>query len=665
MSLESGLAALKQERYKEAVQLLENFCHNCLDTRATEYMKAQMGLVKAYGGSGQTDRAIALCHELVATSENAQVRAWAEKALQAIASKQPAPARQASRASTVGAKLAMAKVGGNLTLASGVTLSLLFGMVLVLSLAVVLIYNSDDPKLALAIGVGLTLIFNTIGFFLSPWIMDLVQNWMYHTRWVEMGELENKSPETARVIQRICEQKKLKTPRLGIIDDQNPTAFTYGSLPNSARLVVSEGLFTYLDDDEIATVYAHEMGHIVHWDFAVMTLASTLVQITYLIYSFARRLGRSGGDNKAKDAIAVAAVVAYIFYLIGTYLVLYLSRTREYYADHFAAESTGNPNGLSRALVKIAYGIVEEGQRAKEPSRLIEGTRALGIYDHKAAASTGTAYRIASEPAKIGRVFLWDMFNPWGWWMELNSTHPLTGKRVRALSTYAEQLGIETEFDMGRIVGEGRSLSKSKLYGNFLLDIVLYGAETIGFVAGLAIGFFLVMQSKNLSLLVGCPLIGLGLGVLLKTLVMFPDYKQAAETDILTLMSDPYASPLRGQPAKLQGELIGRGDSGYKFGSDLTIQDRSGLLYVHYASRFGPLGNFLFGMKRVQSLIGSEVGALGWFRRGVAPWMDLIQLNSKSGTIVNSYHRFWSLVFGCGSIILGSAAIALLSNYLN
>jgi hypothetical protein len=46
--------------------------------------------------------------------------------------------------------------------------------------------------------------------------------------------------------------------------------------------------------------------------------------------------------------------------------------------------------------VKIAYGILEEGSRTKEPSRLIEGTRALGIYDHKAAASTGTAYRIAS-----------------------------------------------------------------------------------------------------------------------------------------------------------------------------------------------------------------------------------------------------------------------------
>ena len=106
-------------------------------------------------------------------------------------------------------------------------------------------------------------------------------------------------------------------------------------------------------------------------------------------------------------------------------------------------------------------------------------------------------------------------------------------------------------------------------------------------------------------LVFGAPFIGLGLGILVKAFVMFPDYKQAPATDILTLMSDPYASPLRGQPAKLEGQLIGRGDSGYKFGSDLKIQDQSGMLYLHYASRFGPIGNFLFGMKRVQSLIGA------------------------------------------------------------
>ncbi|MEA5601680.1 zinc metalloprotease HtpX [Nostoc sp. UHCC 0252] len=663
MSLQSGLDALKDKRYQEAVELLEQFCRDCAEHNSSDYLSAQMWLMKAYQATGETEKAKILCQKLM-MSENPQARGWAEQASQSFRqtpATQSNASQKAGRAVTTGMKLAMGGVGGSLALASGVTMTLLFGMVFALGLSLVFILGSNDPLQGLAIAIGITLVFNIVAFFLSPFIMDLTQSWLYQTRWVELAEVESLSPETAKVIRQVCEQKNLKAPRLGIINDQNPTAFTYGSLPNSARLVVSQGLFTYLDDDEIATVYAHELGHIVHWDFAVMTIASTLVQICYLIYITARRLGR-GGDSKIKDAIQTAGLVAYVFYMIGTYLLLYLSRTREYFADHFAAESTGNPNGLSRALVKIAYGILEEGSRTQEPSRLIEGTRALGIYDHKAAASTGTAYRIASDTQKIGRVFLWDMFNPWGWWMELNSTHPLTGKRVRALSTYAEQLGLPTEFDMGRVIGEGKTLSKSRLYGNFFLDVVLYGAETIGFLVGLVMGVILWSSSPNTGLAFGAPLIGLGMGILVKALVMFPNYKQAAETDILTLMSDPYASPLRGQPAKLEGLLIGRGDAGYKFGSDLKIQDRSGMLYLHYASRFGPIGNFLFGMKRVKSLIGEQVGAVGWFRRGVAPWMDLIQLQSENGTIVNSYHRFWSFILGGGSIILGVVLTMFLSN---
>lgn len=171
---------------------------------------------------------------------------------------------KAGRGAMAGVKLAMAAVGGNLAVASGVTMTLIFGMVLVLCLAVTLIIDSANPAQGLAIALGITLLFNTAAFFISPWIMDLTQQWLYHTRWVDMTELESRSPETAAVIARVCAEKQFQPPRLGIIDDQNPTAFTYGSLPNTARLVVSEGLFTYLDDDEIATVYAHELGHIVH-----------------------------------------------------------------------------------------------------------------------------------------------------------------------------------------------------------------------------------------------------------------------------------------------------------------------------------------------------------------------------------------------------------------
>ncbi|MTJ48857.1 zinc metalloprotease HtpX [Dolichospermum sp. UHCC 0259] len=664
MSLQSGLDAYKQGHYQEAIHLLEEFSQNSLEPTSSDYLTCQMCLVKAYQAIGDLEKATIVWQKLI-KSDHPKAQQWARaNRVTPLPNTEPQATHKpsaAGRAARVGVSLAMKGVGGSLVLASSVTIALLFGMVFVLGLSIALINDSSDPVKGLAIAISITIAFNFAAFFLSPFLMDLTQSWLYQTRWVNLAEIENLSPETAKIIRQVCQQKNITTPRLGIIDDQNPTAFTYGSLPNSARLVVSQGLFTYLDDDEVATVYAHELGHIVHWDFAVMTLASTLVQICYLVYSTARRITRGGGDNKIKDAIGTAGFMAYIFYVIGTYLLLYLSRTREYFADHFAAETTGNPNGLSRALVKIAYGIVEEGSRAKEPSRLIEGTRALGIYDHKAAASTGTAYRISSDSQKIGRVFLWDMFNPWGWWMELNSTHPLTGKRIRALSTYSEQLGLATEFDMGRIIGEGKTLNKSKLYGNFFLDIILYGAETIGFIGGLIVGIFMLSTSSNPGLVLGSPLIGLGIGILIKALIMFPDYSKAIATDILTLMSDPYASPLRGQPANLQGKLIGRGDAGYKFGSDLKLQDPSGMLYLRYASRFGPIGNFLFGMKRVESLIDQKVGTTGWFRRGIMPWMDLIQLEGENGTVVHSYHRFWSFLMGGGSVIIGIALIVLLS----
>lgn len=554
----------------------------------------------------------------------------------------------------------MRGVTANLTLASGVTLALLFGMVWVLCLSFWLIKGSRNPTQGLLMATAMTIAINALMFFIAPLWMDLIQGWLYGTRWTALSEIQRHSPETARVMMEVCQNHKIAEPRLGIIEDDNPTAFTYGSLPNTARLVVSRGLFQYLDDDEIAAVYAHELGHIVHWDFAVMTLAQTLVQICYLLYTYIEELAqqiadRAGGDIGAqvKNGAKVTATMAYVFYLIGEYLVLYLSRTREYYADHFAAEVTGNPNGLSRALVKIAYGILAEGQRSETTSKVLQGTRAMGIADHKSAAMIGTAYRVAAQPEKVGRVFLWDMFNPWAWWMELNSTHPLTGKRVRALSTYAEQLGLDSEFNMAHVVREGRHLNKKKLYGNFVTDLILMWAEAIGFGLGLLVGIAILTSTHgNWRPIVSLPLIGLGIGSLAKVLIAYPDFHRAPETDILTLMSDPYASPLRGRPVKLQGTVVGRGNAGYIFGSDLKMQDPTGLIYLRYASRFGPLGNFLFGMTQADSFIHKDVRITGWFRRGIMPWVDFTRMDCDSKWTVTSYHRFWLLVQGVGAIVL-------------
>jgi hypothetical protein len=55
MSLQVGLDALKQERFQEAVEILEAFCLNSSDRASSDYLKAQMGLVKAYHRTGELD----------------------------------------------------------------------------------------------------------------------------------------------------------------------------------------------------------------------------------------------------------------------------------------------------------------------------------------------------------------------------------------------------------------------------------------------------------------------------------------------------------------------------------------------------------------------------------------------------------------------------------
>jgi len=167
---------------------------------------------------------------------------------------------------------------------------------------------------------------------------------------------------------------------------------------------------------------------------------------------------------------------------------------------------------------------------------------------------------------------------------------------------------------------------------------------------GLIIG--LALRNHPIPLM----LMGVGVGILAKTLIMYPSFSQAPQRDILTLMSDPYASPLRGHPVYLQGQLIGRGNAGYQFGSDFKLQDKSGMLFLRYSSRFGPIGNFLFGLSQVKKLIGMQVGSMGWFRRSISPWMDLVQISTETGQVINSYHRFWSCLWG-GCLIVGGLVL--------
>ena len=185
-------------------------------------------------------------------------------------------------------------------------------------------------------------------------------------------------------------------------------------------------------------------------------------------------------------------------------------------------------------------------------------------------------------------------------------------------------------------------------------------SHIIGGLIGFIFGLVLTLSMQNYKLLISFTALGFGAGFIIKTIFIYPDFKKAQDADILTLMSDPYGSPVRGKAVQLKGKLIGRGDAGYAFGSDLKFQDKTGMIFTRYASRFGAIGNFFFGATQVEKLIGTPVGTVGWFRRGVAPWLDFMELSNKEKT-VKSYHRFGGFVTGFGVIILGLILPILIS----
>lgn len=545
---------------------------------------------------------------------------------------------------------------GQLWFASLACLTLLGGMVLSLILALLLIVDSVRPEIGLLLALAITLAVNGLGFLLAPFLMDWIQAWLYKTRWVTTEELKASSPQSLAILQRICQERRISMPRLGIIDDDNPTAFTYGSLPSHARIVVSRGLFHYLDDDEVAAVYSHELGHIVHWDFAVMTLAASLVQVAYLIYVAGETFSSNVDDNSG--ATGWISAVAFVFYELGSFLLLYLSRVREYFADQFSATVTGNPNALSRALVKIAYGIVQEQQRLNQQpqaakqsrSRLLEGTRALGVVDPRAALSTGTAFGINANPEVITQVFLWDLFNPWAWWQELASTHPLTAKRILALSTTAERMGRTAEFDMAQVIQAGRRLDQRLLLVRFSQDLLVANAAWVLALLGL----FLGLGSGRMTISLGWMSLGLSLGLLLQVSYFDPLSKQPEACDVLSLLSDPYASPVRGRLVSLKGELIGRANAGNRWSADMELRDGTGLISLRYAALVPLVGALITARRRVPKLIGSEVTSVGWFRRGVAPWIDLRHLHvDRHGVTLHSYPRVGLLVLSLLFLLIG------------
>ena len=531
-----------------------------------------------------------------------------------------------------------------LFLASMFTLGILFLMFFSFVLFLFSLYGMIDVFLV----IFLTGILFFLYWLLSPYFTDLVLGIFHKLKWIDLKKLKEMDPELANFLLEVCKKNNIKIPKLGFIEDDNPTAFCYGSAAFNARIVFTQGLFRYLESDERKAVIAHEIGHIVHRDFIIMTLAAFLLT---LLYNISRSLMKWKGEKK-KNIGVLAGIIAYVFYLIGNYIVLFLSRLREYYADEFSAKLVGS-DALARALLKVAYGILAKPDTEAETS-LMNATRPLGLVDPKGIKSMGLAYangKLSGNEEPLLRAFLFDLHNPWAFWIELNSTHPLIAKRIKRL----DEIGTITSFNFQRI--KRMKVDKKKLYAGFAKDVLI---NILPFISSGIIAFifiFIVTRYFSISTLPAALFsiamflfylffLVMGISLILKAFYRYPK-KQLAKTNILELLGDVYASPVKGRYVELKGKIIGRGIPGLIIGEDMMLQDPTGLIFLNYEGLIPGLGNLIFAVRRVNKLIGKDVKVRGWFLRGATPRIELDEIVvMKEGRRIKSYVRFWAIGIG-------------------
>jgi len=243
--------------------------------------------------------------------------------------------------------------------------------------------GSGGAMIALVAAAGMNLF--------TFWNADKIVLRMHNAREVDARS----APQFYGMIADLSQRAGLPMPRVYIVDSANPNAFATGRNPENAAVAATTGLLDMLNQDEVAAVMAHELGHIRNRDTLIMTMVATIAGAISMIANFGLFFGGRGNDRVSPFAAIAAMLMAPFAAMI---VQMAISRTREYGADRASAEISGDPRALASALSKIA------GPARAIPSHATQGNPA--------------AAQLYIVPTGISDLF---------------STHPATEKRIAAL----------------------------------------------------------------------------------------------------------------------------------------------------------------------------------------------------------------------------------------
>ena len=181
------------------------------------------------------------------------------------------------------------------------------------------------------------------------------------------------APGLHAMIERLCIQADLPKPKIAVDDTDVPNAFALGRSQKNATGCATTGIMRTLSPTELEGVMAHELAHVKNRDVLIMTIASFFASIAAMMLQFCLFFG-GGDDDDGAPAFLVVLLVSFVVYIVSFFLMLALSRYREFSADRGAALINGRPSALSSALVKIS------GEMEAVPTQDLRETERMNAF---------------------------------------------------------------------------------------------------------------------------------------------------------------------------------------------------------------------------------------------------------------------------------------------
>jgi heat shock protein HtpX len=208
------------------------------------------------------------------------------------------------------------------------------------------------------------LVWGFAGAFISLAMSRLMAKWFMGVKVIPPETSDPTLRELVDTVHELARQAGLpKLPEVGIYESDDVNAFATGPTKSRALVAVSTGILRRMGRRELAGVLGHEVTHIANGDMVTMTLIQGIInsfvlflsRILAFVVSQALRSRDDRGSGGGWMQFILVQLFQIVFSLLGSLVVCWFSRWREFRADAGGARLAGRENmiGALRALERL------------------------------------------------------------------------------------------------------------------------------------------------------------------------------------------------------------------------------------------------------------------------------------------------------------------------